>query len=147
MNTVKSVYYGWATLIAAGGGAYYFAKKSINADRAAKAEADRQKRARQYQLEQAHGLHGGSPAGSHATSSNPTVSPNAVVSANTAAPRSAASKGALAGDIRREDETSNPSVQANMDPAATRHAPEKEGEKSKYEASDVFRSRKGDRFS
>jgi hypothetical protein len=138
--------YGWATLIAAGGGAYYFAKKSINADRAAKADADRQKRARQFQLEQAHGLHGGSPA-SNATSSSPTVSPNAVVSANTAAPRSVGDKGAVAGQIRREDETTSPSVQANSDPAATRHAPEKEGEKSKYEASDVFRSRKGDRFS
>jgi hypothetical protein len=39
----------------------------------------------------------------------------------------------------------NPSQQANADPAATRH--EGQGEKSKYEASDVFRSRKGDRFS
>ncbi|KAF3009655.1 hypothetical protein E8E13_007874 [Curvularia kusanoi] len=143
MNTVKSVYYGWATLIAAGGGAYYFAKKEINADRAARAEADRQKRVRQFQLDQEHGLHG-----SAATSSNPTVSPNAVVSANTAAPRSVGDKSAVAGEIRREDETQNPSLQANMDPAATRHAPEKDGaEKSKYEASDVFRSRKGDRFS
>lgn len=71
-----------------------------------------------------------------------------MVSANTAAPpRSAGDKGALAGQIRREDEHTSPSVQANSDPAATRHAPEKEGEKSKYEASDVFRSRKGDRFS
>lgn len=45
----------------------------------------------------------------------------------------------------------NPSVQASQDPAPTRHAPENEGqrvgEKSKYEASDVYRSRKGDRFS
>ncbi|KAF2629203.1 hypothetical protein BU25DRAFT_489825 [Macroventuria anomochaeta] len=145
MNTVKSVYYGWATLIAAGGGAYYFAKKSINADRAQKAEADRQKRTRQRQLEQAHGLHG-------ETSSNPTISPNAVVSSNTTAPRSTSDKGALAGQIRREDraheDSGNPSLQASQDPAATRHAPETEGkEKSKYEASDVFRSRKGDRFS
>lgn len=45
----------------------------------------------------------------------------------------------------------NPSVQASQDPAPTRHAPSDEGqrvgEKSKYEASDVYRSRKGDRFS
>ncbi|KAF1925049.1 uncharacterized protein M421DRAFT_8307 [Didymella exigua CBS 183.55] len=146
MNTVKSVYYGWATLIAAGGGAYYFAKKSINADRAQKAEMDRAKRQRQYSLEQAHGLHGEGMA-----SSNPTVSPNAVVSADTAAPR-AADKGALAGEIRREDraheDSGNPSLQASRDPAATRHAAEMEGrEKSKYEASGVYRSRKGDRFS
>lgn len=131
-------------MIAAGGGAYYFAKKSINADRASKAEADRAKRARQFQLEQAHGLHG-----EGATSSNPTISPNAVISSNTTAPRTPSDKGALAGQIRREDEDSgNPSLQASQDPAATRHAPETAGkEKSKYEASDVYRSRKGDRFS
>ena len=45
----------------------------------------------------------------------------------------------------------NPSREASVDPAPTRHAPEDESqqtrEKSKYEASDVFRSRKGDRFS
>ena len=42
-------------------------------------------------------------------------------------------------------------MQASQDPAPTRHAPEDEaqkaGEKSKYEASDVYRTRKGDRFS
>jgi hypothetical protein len=42
-------------------------------------------------------------------------------------------------------------MQANQDPAPTRHEPiGEEGrarEKSKYEASDVYRSRKGDRFS
>jgi hypothetical protein len=45
----------------------------------------------------------------------------------------------------------NPSTQASQDPAPTRHAPEDErqaaAEKSKYEASDIYRSRKGDRFS
>lgn len=45
----------------------------------------------------------------------------------------------------------NPSAQASQDPAPTRHAPSDEGqrvaEKSKYEASDVYRTRKGDRFS
>jgi hypothetical protein len=45
----------------------------------------------------------------------------------------------------------NPSLQASQDPAPTRHAPESEGqrvgEKSKYEANEVYRSRKGDRFS
>jgi hypothetical protein len=45
----------------------------------------------------------------------------------------------------------NPSMQASQDPAPTRHAPESEGqrvgEKSKYEAAQPYRSRKGDRFS
>ena len=49
------------------------------------------------------------------------------------------------------DESGNPSTQANMDPAPTRHEPVDEAgrarEKSKYEAGDVYRSRKGDRFS
>jgi hypothetical protein len=49
------------------------------------------------------------------------------------------------------DEAGNPSREANADPAPTRHAPETDaqrvGEKSKYEASEVWRSKKGDRFS
>lgn len=48
-------------------------------------------------------------------------------------------------------ESGNPSLQANQDPAPTRHEPldadARAREKSKYEASDVYRSRKGDRFS
>ncbi len=128
-------------MIAAGGGAYYFAKKSINADRAQKADADRRKRQQQWQLEQAHGLH------SHA-SPNPSVSPNAVVSDGTgAAAAAAAAPRGLAEKVRAQDEVAEPSREASQDPAATRHAPEGQGEKSKYEASDVFRSRKGDRFS
>lgn len=49
------------------------------------------------------------------------------------------------------DDTSNPSQEASHDPAPTRHAPETRGqqvqEKSKYEAAEPWRSRKGDRFS
>jgi len=33
MNTVKSVWLGWGTLMVAGAGAYYFAKRDINAYR------------------------------------------------------------------------------------------------------------------
>jgi hypothetical protein len=33
MNTVRSVWLGWGTLMVAGGAAYYFAKKDINAHR------------------------------------------------------------------------------------------------------------------
>lgn len=136
--------YGWGTLIVAGGGAYYFAKKSINADRARKAELDHQKRLAQYQLEQAH-----------FTPPPPTSS--------SSAPKSVTSElGKKRGELDRkeredkdwhvgQDEASNPSAEASQDPAPTRHAPEDEGqkmkEKSKYEASDVYRSRKGDRFS
>ncbi|KAH7396425.1 hypothetical protein BKA66DRAFT_264064 [Pyrenochaeta sp. MPI-SDFR-AT-0127] len=143
MNTVKSVYYGWATLIVAGGGAYFFAKRSINADRAAKAEADRQKRIRQYELE-------------HQTLyAAPTTPLNPTSTSSSTAPRSVTSE---VGRLRREGgghgggvEEGNPSLEASQDPAPTRHAPEDEAqkarEKSKYEASDAYRSRKGDRFS
>jgi hypothetical protein len=49
-----------------------------------------------------------------------------------------------------DDRSASPS-QEGTEPAPTRHAPEdadgRVKEKSKYEASDVYRSRKGDRFS
>lgn len=51
----------------------------------------------------------------------------------------------------RADMSGSPSQEASMDPAPTRHAPHTEGqrvmEKSKYETSEPFRARKGDRFS
>lgn len=46
MNTIGSVYYGWAFLIVCGGGSYYFAKRSINADRAERAALEAQRRAK-----------------------------------------------------------------------------------------------------
>ena len=55
------------------------------------------------------------------------------------------------GGPARNDHSGSPSQEAASDPAPTRHAPESEGqrvrEKSKYEASEPYRARKGDRFS
>ncbi|TVY71163.1 hypothetical protein LSUE1_G005994 [Lachnellula suecica] len=51
MNTVRSFWVGWGSLCAAGGAAYYFAKKSINEDRATRFEADRRRREIQASLE------------------------------------------------------------------------------------------------
>ncbi|MCJ1367431.1 hypothetical protein MMC16_006564 [Acarospora aff. strigata] len=49
------------------------------------------------------------------------------------------------------DDAGSPSSEASHDPAPTRHAPENDGqrvkEKSKYEAGEPFRAKKGDRFS
>ncbi|KAF2728175.1 hypothetical protein EJ04DRAFT_569753 [Polyplosphaeria fusca] len=131
MNTIKSVYYGWGTLIVAGGGAYYFAKRSINDDRARKAEAEHQKRLAQYELEAAY-----------RTSSSPPIPSD---------PPARKAKERENKDWHvGKDEASSPSHEASTDPAPTRHAPEDEAqkmkEKSKYEASDVYRSRKGDRL-
>ncbi|MCJ1278957.1 hypothetical protein MMC21_006778 [Puttea exsequens] len=38
MNTIRSTWIGWGSLIIAGGGSYYFAKRQINRDRAARHE-------------------------------------------------------------------------------------------------------------
>ncbi|KAI9731949.1 MAG: hypothetical protein M1834_004400 [Cirrosporium novae-zelandiae] len=116
MNTIKSTYYGWGALIMAGGGAYYFAKKSVNADRQARFEERQKKQAMIRALEASAGPSGIFTNGNH----------------------------------RDGDNAANPSSEASLDPAPTRHVPENEGqrvrEKSKFEASEPYRSRKGDRL-
>ncbi|KAH8664151.1 hypothetical protein BX600DRAFT_512215 [Xylariales sp. PMI_506] len=123
MNTIRSFWLGWGALCVAGGGAYYVAKKQINADRAAKQEELRVKRRMIESLESQHNVHsqlGGSLATGNGTSP-------------------------------RTDPSGSPSQEASNDPAPTRHAPATEGqrvvEKSKYESTQPFTSRKGDRFS
>ncbi|RPB01841.1 hypothetical protein L873DRAFT_1675217, partial [Choiromyces venosus 120613-1] len=95
---------GWASLIVAGGGAYYFAKREINADR-------REKHLKRQQLQQQQ--------------------------YNMLYPEN--------------DPAGHPSAESSNDPAPTRHAPQTEqqeiNEKSKYEASAVYKRPKGDRFS
>ncbi|KAI1450015.1 hypothetical protein F5Y02DRAFT_169172 [Annulohypoxylon stygium] len=128
MNTVKSFWMGWGSLCLAGGGAYYFAKKSINADRAARLEESRRKKQMIESLEH---------------SSN-------VPSQPLSASRMGGSSNGN-GHPARTDTAGSPSQEASSDPAPTRHAPSTEGqqvvEKSKYESSVPFRSPKGDRFS
>ncbi|KAF1918602.1 hypothetical protein BDU57DRAFT_511297 [Ampelomyces quisqualis] len=154
MNTVKSVYYGYAALIAAGGGAYIFAKRSINADRAAKAQVDREKRIALFQLEQQHFNHPSSESSESSQSRTaqlqavapPTPGQNGAGSGLAGSPGYGGGRGS-GGD----EQTGNPSAQAGYDPAPTRHEPVDEAgqarEKSKYEASDVYRRKKGDRLS
>ncbi|KAI9788662.1 MAG: hypothetical protein M1833_002898 [Piccolia ochrophora] len=100
--------------IIAGGGAYYFAKRSINADRADRHAAEMKRRSLQQSLE--------------------THEPSRP-----------------AGQASSHDFAGSPSQEASRDPAPTRHAPETESqrvrEKGKYEASETYRSKKGDRFS
>ena len=66
-------------------------------------------------------------------------------------PQSSQKSAHLNGGPPREDHSGSPSQEAISDPAPTRHAPESEGqrvrEKSKYEASEPYRAKKGDRFS
>ncbi|XDG02295.1 hypothetical protein ABKA04_001910 [Annulohypoxylon sp. FPYF3050] len=128
MNTVKSFWMGWGSLCLAGGGAYYFAKKSINADRAARLEESRRKKQMIESLEHSNNV------------------PSKPLSASTMGGSSNGN-----GHPARTDTAGSPSQEASSDPAPTRHAPSTEGqqvvEKSKYESTVPFRSPKGDRFS
>jgi len=106
----------------AGGAAYYFAKKEINQERASKFEAEQRRRRMQESLE-------------YTARTEPS-------------PVTGAKKN---GGPARSDSSGSPSQEATLDPAPTRHAPQTEGErvreKSKYETSEPFRAKKGDRFS
>lgn len=108
-------------LILAGGGAYYFAKRSINADRAERAATiERERQYVQRLREQEYA----------ATNSRP-------------ASASTSSKKERIGEIPSRD----PSSQVTSDPAPVTHAQQDMAAKGKYEAAEPFRSRKGDRFS
>ncbi|ROW08813.1 hypothetical protein VMCG_02915 [Cytospora schulzeri] len=129
MNTVKSFWLGWGSLCVAGAGAYVFAKKSINADRQARLQDQNNKRAMIASLENAEN-----------TPSNPGSSSNTAgkIPVNDGSPP----KECVVGSPAREMDT---------DPAPVKHRPLTEHERvygrSKYEAPEPYRSKKGDRFS
>ncbi|KAI6246885.1 hypothetical protein HI914_05208 [Erysiphe necator] len=109
MNTVKSFWVGWGALCIAGGGAYYFAKKSINADKMARFEAEQKRKRFQNSID------------------HPSTKTTTQHSDN-----SQDCKGNLSSTKIKPDSESGK---------------EAEGEKSKYEPVQPFRSLKGDRFS
>lgn len=100
----------------AGGGAYFFAKRSINSDKKARHEADMKRRRLTESLE---------------------------LNAKNTPPKAKHRKAA--------DQASSKTTGVLHDPAPTGHPPEQEErkaqEKSRFEASEPFRSRKGERFS
>ncbi|KAI8627694.1 hypothetical protein F5Y19DRAFT_477230 [Xylariaceae sp. FL1651] len=132
-NQVKSFWLGWGSLCAAGAGAYYFAKKSINADRAQRFEETQRKKRMVDSLEYSNNV--------------PTKPMSASAMGGSASPAAPSSNDTPV----RDDFAGSPSQEASNDPAPTRHAPATEGqrvfEKSKYESSTPFQSPKGDRFS
>ncbi|KAK5137791.1 hypothetical protein LTR08_007363 [Meristemomyces frigidus] len=124
MNTLRSVGYGWGVLVLAGGGSYYFAKRSINADRESRAQ-DVERRRQEREGARIH---------------------RAVESKSSATPTG------LSNAKRREvvagHENPSPShKEAVGEPAPVTNTQEEMASKGKYEASEPFRSRKGDRFS
>ncbi|KAK0720030.1 hypothetical protein B0H67DRAFT_574879 [Lasiosphaeris hirsuta] len=129
MNTVKSFWVGWGALCLAGGGAYVFAKRSIDADRRTRLEEQRRKKSMAESLEYSQNV------------------PSRPLSSATMGGTGTITNGGPA----RTDAAGSPSQESSNDPAPTRHAPATEGErvveKSKYESSVPFRSPKGDRFS
>ncbi|KAK3308156.1 uncharacterized protein B0T15DRAFT_508654 [Chaetomium strumarium] len=56
MNTVKSFWLGWGSLCAAGGVAYYVAKRNINADRQSRLEEQRRRKAVADSLEHSQNI-------------------------------------------------------------------------------------------
>lgn len=110
-----------SSLLPAGGGAYVYAKRSINEDRQTRLEEQRQKRRMIQSLEANEKSGTSSQTGANTATEQPNTDP--------------------VGSPGREQ----------YDPAPTRHAPTTENErafeKSKYESSTPFRSQKGDRFS
>ncbi|KFX96015.1 hypothetical protein O988_04136 [Pseudogymnoascus sp. VKM F-3808] len=118
MNTVKSFWVGWGSLCVAGGTAYFFAKRSINEDRQTRFREAEEKKRRLASLEQSYGHSDQSSRGGGGPGGGSSTSP---------------------------------SQEANLDPAPTRHEPGSDAErafqKSKYEASQPYQTKKGDRFS
>ncbi|KAL5338089.1 hypothetical protein BJX70DRAFT_398998 [Aspergillus crustosus] len=118
----------------AGGGAYYFAKKSINADRASRFEAELKRKAQLKEIE-------AQDRRQTATLTKPISTPSddpAFRRAHHARYQNAS------------DDVASPSEEASHDPAATRHEPESDEdrllEKGKYEASRPFRPPAGNRL-
>ncbi|CRG87363.1 hypothetical protein PISL3812_04380 [Talaromyces islandicus] len=136
MNTIRSTWIGWGTLCVAGGGAYFFAKRAINADRAARFEAEGKRKAELAAMEQEHRRQQAAAKLSNGVP-KPTDDPSL--------------RRANAASWAGKDNAASPSAEASHDPAPTRHEPETDEErmleKSKYEAAQTFRPPRGNRFS
>ncbi|RMZ79809.1 hypothetical protein DV738_g3119, partial [Chaetothyriales sp. CBS 135597] len=115
MNTIRSTWLGWGALCAAGGVAYYLAKREINADRQARHDNEIRRQERIAQIRLQKGV-----AGTNSPSSG-----------------SHASKGL--------DHAGSSSSAASLETASSVRVPEQGvTEKSKYEAAEPYRSKKGD---
>ncbi|KAF7720220.1 Uncharacterized protein PECH_008555 [Penicillium ucsense] len=134
MNTIRSTWIGWGALCVAGGGAYYFAKQSINADRQARFEAEVSRKAQMKAMEAEHMRQ----TNLATTSQKPADDPS-LKRANMTRYQHAA------------DDVASPSTEVSHDPAPTRHEPMSETErvleKGKYETVEPYRPPRGNRLS
>ncbi|KAN0080824.1 hypothetical protein V8E54_004028 [Elaphomyces granulatus] len=127
MNWITNKYLhriGWA-----GGGAYYYAKKSVNADRAARHEAGMKRKAQMTAMEAEQRHIKGSDA-------------------QTLTGASAMHRANMAQNINGKKNVGSPSSEISQDPAPEPEtAEDRILEKSKYQAAEAFRPPKGNRFS
>nr|OQO04074.1 hypothetical protein B0A51_17547 [Rachicladosporium sp. CCFEE 5018]OQO28904.1 hypothetical protein B0A51_03924 [Rachicladosporium sp. CCFEE 5018] len=124
MNTKASVAYGWGILVLAGGGAYFFAKRSINADRDERAALNEERRI----ASQANRRRYQDSAPSKPAQASSGILEKAADGINAAA-------------------TPNIKPSVVADPAPVSQSQAEMSAKSQYEAAAPYRSRKGDRFS
>ncbi|KAK5627336.1 hypothetical protein RRF57_003051 [Xylaria bambusicola] len=121
MNTsARAARAGWGSLCLAGAGAYYFAKKSINADRAERFEEAQRKKRMINSLEYSNNI----SAQPSSTSSDAPVSNDLVGSPS-------------------QEASSDPAPTRHAPTTESQRV----FEKSKYESTTPFKSPKGDRFS
>jgi len=153
MNTIRSTWIGWGALCAAGGGAYYFAKRAINSDRAARHEASQRRKEEAARIEARYGATKPPiPVPPTPRSNYPPVSPSSPPAMGpSAAGTTSAIRHSEISEAYAEGGIRSPSDEAGHDSAPTRHEPDTEAqrveEKGKYEAAEAFRPRKGNRFS
>ena len=120
--------YGWGVLCLAGGGAYYFAKRSINSDRAERAAAEEQRRQRRERMRVTE-------------TASRDAHLHSLADAKDAKTKRAPNAEKVGNGDPAPVEHAHPDSKGNEDPASVPHA------HSKFEAKQPFRSRKGDRFS
>ncbi|ROW09120.1 hypothetical protein VPNG_05706 [Cytospora leucostoma] len=141
MNTVKSFWLGWGSLIVAGGGAYVFAKRNINAERKTRLEEQLKRKGANQDWEEAERAEKERLAASSAAASQPVNDGTPV----------------------QRGVVGHPGREIDYDPAPVKHQPATEFQRqkekaeeaaadtekyrSKYEAPKPYRSPKGDRFS
>ncbi|KAK0915403.1 hypothetical protein LTR91_015665 [Friedmanniomyces endolithicus] len=135
MNTpskVRSVGYGWGVLVVAGAGSYYFAKRSINADREERAMAEERRRQQRENMRTQEMVSRGASAGTGA--------------GTTTAQHSAKRKENAA--IATGADNLDPSRQVEGgDPAPVTHEQTRMAQRGRYEAAEPYKTRGGDRFS